>query len=279
MRNRRDGFTLIELLVVIAIIAVLAALLFPVFAKAREKARQAQCLSNLKQLGLAVQGYTDDWDNNLPSIATCPALFDPTSTESRNFNQYWKFLLLPYARSRDVFLCPSNPIGWGKYSDYWGKNYEGYVPYTDPKYRFPTSYAMNGFILSACEHEGKKNCPDLKVMNFSDYKDTTSIIVIGEVKMDTNGEEGRIYPYEFYGFYDDPSKVDPKNTRGAIFAHGKRTNYVFLDGHAKALPALRTLYPKDLWGWKEMYPYDPDPYEHSNSAEIARDMVPEYQEP
>lgn len=66
MSNSRRGFTLIELLVVIAIIAILAAILFPVFAKAREKARQTACLSNLKQLGMATMQYAQDWDDVLP---------------------------------------------------------------------------------------------------------------------------------------------------------------------------------------------------------------------
>lgn len=65
---RRNGFTLIELLVVIAIIAILAAILFPVFAQAREKARQTMCLSNSRQMGLAVQMYTQDYDEVLPTV-------------------------------------------------------------------------------------------------------------------------------------------------------------------------------------------------------------------
>ena len=67
---RRSGFTLIELLVVIAIIAILAAILFPVFARARESARKTQCLSNMKQLGNAVMMYTNDYDEYFPEMAS-----------------------------------------------------------------------------------------------------------------------------------------------------------------------------------------------------------------
>ena len=83
MYRRRLGFTLIELLVVIAIIAILAAILFPVFARAREKARQTQCLSNYKQLALAVQMYIQDYDGVYPYVVSgdvttdLPGLLNP----------------------------------------------------------------------------------------------------------------------------------------------------------------------------------------------------------
>jgi prepilin-type N-terminal cleavage/methylation domain-containing protein/prepilin-type processing-associated H-X9-DG protein len=90
------GFTLIELLVVIAIIAILAAILFPVFAQVREKARQTSCLSNCRQIGTAFQMYAQDWDENLP-LTTYPM---PENS--------WTDRAQPYIRSRAVFRCPSD---------------------------------------------------------------------------------------------------------------------------------------------------------------------------
>jgi prepilin-type N-terminal cleavage/methylation domain-containing protein len=88
-RNRK-GFTLIELLVVIAIIAILAAILFPVFAKAREKARQASCQSNLKQLGIGFIQYVQDYDERFPGT------------------QFWAAQVYPYEKSTGVFKCPDD---------------------------------------------------------------------------------------------------------------------------------------------------------------------------
>jgi len=98
----RFGFTLIELLVVIAIIAILAAILFPVFAKAREKARQTACLSNMKQIGTALMMYSQDADETLP-------LRWGTTNPVTNVQSTWKNALVPYIKNRDVFRCTSNP--------------------------------------------------------------------------------------------------------------------------------------------------------------------------
>ena len=98
----RKGFTLIELLVVIAIIAILAAILFPVFAKAREKARQSSCLSNTKQIGLAVMQYSQDYDELLPRT-----YFSPSTG-----NMHWAQAILPYCKSNQIFDCPSASIRW-----------------------------------------------------------------------------------------------------------------------------------------------------------------------
>ena len=104
---RRRGFTLIELLVVIAIIAILAAILFPVFARAREKARQASCQSNLKQLALAAHMYAQDYDETWLISDPNSAPTTPPDT-NRNF---WRFALQPYIRNWQIFVCPSSTTG------------------------------------------------------------------------------------------------------------------------------------------------------------------------
>jgi prepilin-type N-terminal cleavage/methylation domain-containing protein len=93
------GFTLIELLVVIAIIAILAAILFPVFSRAREKARQASCLSNLKQIGQAAHQYAQDYDEKWPPVRR-------GGFGSPAFN--WQQILIPYTKNDQIFRCPSN---------------------------------------------------------------------------------------------------------------------------------------------------------------------------
>jgi prepilin-type N-terminal cleavage/methylation domain-containing protein/prepilin-type processing-associated H-X9-DG protein len=113
---RQSGFTLIELLVVIAIIAILAAILFPVFARARENARKANCQSNLKQLGMAMLQYSQDYDETFPKLKVGPALNIPQTPELGGFNwsegygywQDWATAILPYVKNTGVYRCRSN---------------------------------------------------------------------------------------------------------------------------------------------------------------------------
>jgi prepilin-type N-terminal cleavage/methylation domain-containing protein/prepilin-type processing-associated H-X9-DG protein len=107
----RRGFTLIELLVVIAIIAVLAAMLFPVFARAREKARQSSCQSNLKQLGLAVSMYAQDHDEVLP------IRWYGGSNDAWDAPFLWMDLIYPYVKNEQVFTCPSGSGDAGAWND------------------------------------------------------------------------------------------------------------------------------------------------------------------
>jgi len=98
--GRSIGFTLIELLVVIAIIAILAAILFPVFARAREKARTAACQSNIKQILLGIKMYVEDYDGRFPGARYKPP----------GLPQYtWRAVVFPYVKNEQIFVCPSNP--------------------------------------------------------------------------------------------------------------------------------------------------------------------------
>ena len=140
--TRQRGFTLIELLVVIAIIAILAAILFPVFARAKEKARQTSCLSNLKQLGTTLNMYATDYENVLPlyRISVPATVLNPDGSPSGGL-LYWAALLHPYSKNTQIFTCPSNPEAkqftfgaWNRYN--YGVNMFANPWYGTPFYAF-----------------------------------------------------------------------------------------------------------------------------------------------
>ena len=110
--NGKSAFTLIELLVVIAIIAILAAILFPVFARARENARRSSCTSNLKQVGLAILQYTQDYDEKYPLH------------NGGNATTGFYVIMQPYIKSAQIVQCPSEPT---PPSDLYGANYSDYA--------------------------------------------------------------------------------------------------------------------------------------------------------
>ena len=118
MKKSSRGFTLIELLVVIAIIAILAAILFPVFARARENARRASCQSNLKQIGLGILQYVQDYDEHYPMYR----MMGSTGSAVRPYG--WADAIQPYVKSIQFLQCPSDSgayttdAGTAGYSDY-----------------------------------------------------------------------------------------------------------------------------------------------------------------
>jgi len=202
--RRRSGFTLIELLVVIAIIAILAAILFPVFAKAREKARQTSCLSNLKQLCLATLMYCQDYDSKMVRP-------DEDATLSRT----WAVKLMPYVKNNGIFTCasdghspngPANPDGV-KYLCSFGYNYwmwyDGY-----------RGWALH--MLGESDIERPSEC--LWFCESTDY-------IIGS----SYGYDTLWQPEWAGGFY-----WDAPNSRGTSPGrHNGFDNFGFTDGHAK----------------------------------------------
>jgi prepilin-type N-terminal cleavage/methylation domain-containing protein/prepilin-type processing-associated H-X9-DG protein len=208
------GFTLIELLVVIAIIAILAAILFPVFAKVREKARQTSCASNEKQIGLALTQYVQDYDEKYPA---------------RQYNgdaaQSWRIAVFPYVKARGVFACPSNPTGtasgFDAYPVSYGGNYNS-SPYFNQDWSHMYPGNSNGTGVFA-----DNNGPGVALASI------VSPAEVIEVQEQTN--EG----------YADANVLN--HFTGAnhdLFAgHTGVSNYLFCDGHVKALKPMGTIAP------------------------------------
>jgi len=161
---RRRGFTLIELLVVIAIIAILAAILFPVFARAREKARQASCQSNEKQLVLALLMYAQDYDECI-SMHTGGFGYPDLATSER---EWWPHRVQPYVKNFQLFICPSYGQ-WivcnecrGYHSWYGGYTGTCAVWQTTTKLgaleRPANSILLGDFIYRGCNMAGQGDC-------------------------------------------------------------------------------------------------------------------------
>ena len=149
--RRNAGFTLIELLVVIAIIAILAAILFPVFAQARNKARQATCTSNLRQIGTAIAMYRDDYDGVTPIIRECSPAPGWMPCQAGKVTLGWMDFIQPYTKNVAVFKCPNDattiiPIPSGTPSLMAAQVGQGYVfgnPTAKPGGQNRSSYAYN----------------------------------------------------------------------------------------------------------------------------------------
>jgi len=194
---KRSGFTLIELLVVIAIIAILAAILFPVFARAREKARQTSCLSNLKQLGLASLQYAQDYDEMFPSYYHIPISGYDDGVSSGGVTHY--SAMLPYVKNVQIFTCPSvKPTPTYDFSD---------------GVSIHSAYLFNCYVTTWAAPNG-----GYKAMASAD--DASSLILMTEYKN---------YWGAFFGY---PSGTDWPASH-CLFPHNDGQNVAFADGHAK----------------------------------------------
>jgi prepilin-type N-terminal cleavage/methylation domain-containing protein/prepilin-type processing-associated H-X9-DG protein len=214
-QNRRHaGFTLIELLVVIAIIALLAAILFPVFGRARDNARRSSCQSNLKQIGIGVMQYTQDYDERFPISVVSMQPTPPTGEVAG-----WVDGIMPYIKSTQLFQCPGEIFETGKvaaaagYSDYWINKNVAEDSETVPSATNPTVSILIG--------DGGSN------NNASPNVNTTA-------RYRASGCNVR-------GSNDDLDKTKPacagpglaSNLGGGGLRHLEGANYSFVDGHVK----------------------------------------------
>ena len=221
MHKKFRGFTLIELLVVIAIIAILAAILFPVFARARERGRQTTCLNNLKQLGTGFQMYLDDWDGQFPFsgvVGTSPGwVVSP---------QHWvidvrKGQLFPYVKTLQAYVCPSETP-------------KGQADNNSPTF---LSYSINDEFYTQGTQRHLWNDP----VNLSDVKDPAETILLMEENERTSVggaglNDGTFYPRE--------------NNDWPANRHNGGGNWLLADQHAKWYKADQIL---DRQGTKIIY--------------------------
>ncbi len=213
------GFTLIELLVVIAIIAILAAILFPVFARARENARRASCQSNLKQIGLGVLQYVQDYDENYPVANYTP----PGGTQ-----RSWRQLIQPYVKSADLFRCPSNPANT--------QTADAAVPAENiPEIK--TSYGLNERFGNGYWNGSAFVVSGVKL---AAIEKTSQKILAGETTQNwVTGMSGRNWYDGWAGDW----------LWGSNFAgHLSTTVVLFADGHVKSLRPTATGSPFNMWG-------------------------------
>lgn len=230
---RRYGFTLLELLVVIATIAILAAILFPVFGRARENARRSSCQSNLKQIGFAFAQYTQDYDDWYPGARMTNAV--ATS---------WRENVQPYIKSRQVMVCPSADSR-ATYSDVAAS---AYAPVGTGYDSSPLSYSAAA-VNTEYQWPMRDNCPTrmgglMSTGNgsqLSSYAHPSSTIMVVETEIDR-------FP-EIILSDTDPVHRGGASTSGLQLwaGHLQMGNFLFCDGHVKALRPIQTIRGDNLW--------------------------------
>jgi prepilin-type N-terminal cleavage/methylation domain-containing protein/prepilin-type processing-associated H-X9-DG protein len=257
--GKTKGFTLIELLVVMAIIALLAAILFPVFARAREAARKITCLSNIKQLGAALLMYADNWDEKFPN---------GVKWESDGTEYSYCVPLLDYVQEKSLFHCPSDPGGDNAFSyktaaqcsfspDYINALGESIV------FNQSASIPLGAGSFACWYGASLANIPSPSetITLFCGPSSPAWLqIRIGPPVSSPELDAFSLLPWSGQGLggcwmsflcysggpfeFPDVSLTDlPKN----LSVHNGGTNYVFADGHAKWHRIEQTLFPDNLW--------------------------------
>lgn len=216
LKSARSAFTLIELLVVIAIIAILAAILFPVFARARENARRSSCQSNLKQLGLGLLQYTQDYDEKLPQG-------QDTSGRGRG----WAGATLPYIKSAQIFVCPSDskPLNANPQISYAYNSGLTLVFGSNPAWKGPSIAAFNASALTVMCFE---------VTNVTWDPNTDATITYSPVGDGYNGDIQGAGARYATGYMADTGG-GTSNYDAPTGRHLETSNFLFVDGHVKSL--------------------------------------------
>jgi len=247
MKARRSAFTLIELLVVIAIIAILAAILFPVFAQAKEAAKKTACLSNMNQLGLAVQMYLTDFDDTMffrSGSQNSRAGFIPTT----NANRWWN-MLMPYVKDKNVYHCPSDGLPTPS------KDADGDLT------------ILRSFIAIF---------PAESLVSTALPNPVDTIVITEKWGQDYTGTVSDSWIEPFNGDFSIDSH-DPTRTYKAADRHAKQMNAVFFDGHAKSKTGGAIRASKDLSGCQLIYsfpfPGPNPPTVYSTSAQPGQPNV------
>jgi len=227
----RKGFTLIELLVVIAIIAILAAILFPVFGRARAKARQASCLSQVAQMSLALQMYANDYDQQLPFLvyeSTTAAAPPPGGVwASGSFGPYifWQQLLYPYMGATGIAICPDNPIGTKQpvnmlWAGNYGANGTGVNAYT------PQAYAVMGVSY---ETMPSMNCPSANEAQLLSPSNTYAVMDAGSYQVSAYHCSTWFYPYIGMMWAFDSGEAAYIPGTGTVLSKATTPNFTFDD--------------------------------------------------
>ncbi len=252
-QQRRLGFTLIELLVVIAIIAILAAILFPVFARARENARRASCSSNLKQLGLGLLQYVQDYDEQMVNAYYPYAAGgnDGFSNGAANPPRYkWMDAVQPYIKSTQLFTCPSDStvtIASGTYTT----EFRPAETLTANSSAYFGSYGLNN-----CYANGAANGASGQSIAALQAPATT-FWVMDSAPNDTAGPARGKFRISFDD-YNTPYQVNADRTKamnvgtnyGAAIAmrHLETVNMLYADGHVKSLKVSQMSESKNVNG-------------------------------